>query len=210
VAYAIKATEAQKIRESFRESALWFASVVDDIGDEQWTDTGLGVWTVRELVGHCSINCTMILELLDPSGTPRRLVGPVEFWRGVLAGDRAATHAAIAAEAESAADRLGVEPAIGLRGLVKRTIELVDASADGAPIRFGENGELALIDFLPSRIVEFVAHGLDVCHATGRGHVDVPADAARLAAGWLSELGDPLVVVQLLLGRGHPPTSVFG
>jgi uncharacterized protein (TIGR03083 family) len=209
VAHAIEVTDARRIREAFRASAQWFASVVDDIGGDRWTDTALGMWTVRGLVGHCSVNCTMILELLDPSGAPRRLVGPLEFWRGVLAGSRTETHAAIARDAESAADRLGVDPQIALRGLVTRTIELVDGSSDGAPLRFGEAGELALIDFLPSRIVEFVAHGLDVCRATGRDHADVPADAARLAAGWLSEFGDPIVVVQRLLGRDHPPNSVF-
>lgn len=86
---------------------------------------------------------------------------------------------------------------------MKRTIELIEASSDTSPMRFVGAGEL--VDFLPSRIVEFVAHSLDVCHASGRDH----AAAARLAAGWLSKFGDPVAVVQLLLGRGQTPNNVF-
>jgi hypothetical protein len=126
---------ARRVRGAFRSSALWFASVVDDVGSGSWSGAGLGVWTLRELVGHCSINCTMILELLEPSGAPRPLAGRLTFWRGVLAGSRSDTHAAIARSALSAADELGVEPAVALRdrntvGYVASTVCRIDRCSE--------------------------------------------------------------------------------
>jgi uncharacterized protein (TIGR03083 family) len=202
--------DTQRVRSAFRESAQWFSAVVDDIAPEQWSVHALGVWSLRELVGHCSINCTRILQLLDPTGAPARRVGPLAFWSVVLGEARSATHATIAENAVGAADDLGDAPASALRDLVTQTIRLVVESEDTAPIRFGSMGELALIDFLPSRIVEFVAHGLDVCRAIERDAADVPVDAVRLAAGWLAEFGDPVAVVELLLGRRGSPYDVFG
>jgi uncharacterized protein (TIGR03083 family) len=197
------------VRNALSTSARWFADVVGDIAQDQWSAPGLGEWTVLELVGHCSRNCRLVIDHLDVSGRDVPILGPFVFWDVVLATGRAEAHADIAARAAGYAEDLGPDPAGSIRSLVDALIERVDRATDGTPLRFGDNGSLALIDMLPSRVVEFVAHGVDLCEAIGRSHADVPVPAARLSAEVLASYGDPVSVVKALTGRGDSPANVF-
>ena len=118
-------------------------------------------------------------------------------------------HAGFAAAAQVASDALGDDPRTAISDLVGRALELVSMSPDGAVVRFGSAGELALIDYLPSRIVEFVCHGIDLCEAIDRETSDVPLDALAVSAELLAAYADPLANVKLLVGRNGSPYSVF-
>ena len=201
--------EWSEVRDAFVASARWFECVADDVRPEQWSAPGLGLWNVRQLVGHSTINATMILDALDSSRTSGRAVGPFAFWDGVLAESREAVHARIGAAAADASNRLGNEPGPAVRQLIDRSIDIVVAASEMSLVSFGSAGSIALADFLPSRIVEFVAHGLDLCRAIGRDSDDAPLDALRLSASWLAGYGDPVKVVELLLGRSGSPYNVF-
>ncbi len=201
--------ESTRIRQAFVASALWFESVVHDVAPDDWLRPGLGSWTVRELVGHTSRNCTYVLDSVVRDQSTDRRLGPFGFWEGVLAGSNVELHANIAAAAHAAANELGDDPRSEIGDLVKRTLELVATSPDGAVVRFGPVVELALIDYLPSRIVEFVGHGVDLSEAIGRSTSDVPSEALALTAQLLAAYADPLAVVKLLLGRDGPRYSVF-
>jgi uncharacterized protein (TIGR03083 family) len=197
------------VRDAFRASAEWFVAVVDDVGSDGWERPALGEWNVRELVGHTSRNCLLITDYLDVGSTGQVVVGPFAFWNAVLSKERSAVHASIAEQAAEQALSLGPDVAASMRELIERTIQLVDRASDTAALRFGSAGTLALIDLLPSRVVEFVGHGLDICHAIGREHADLPPDTARFAAVLLASRGDPVAITQALLGRNGSPVNVF-
>jgi uncharacterized protein (TIGR03083 family) len=197
-----------RIRDAYAESASWFSSVVNDVAPADWLRPGLGSWTVRELVGHTSRNCTYVLDLVIRDQSTDRRLGPFAFWDGVLAGSNVELHAGIAAAALAASEALGDDPRSAIRDLVDQTLALVASLPDGAVVRFGSAGELALIDYLPSRIVEFVCHGIDVCEAIGRTS-DVPTEALAITTELLVAFADPIAVVKLLVGRNGSSYNVF-
>jgi hypothetical protein len=135
--------------------------------------------------------------------------GPFAFWDGVLAAPNVELHAAIAGAAQVASEALGDDPQSAIRDLVRRALDLVSTSPDGTVVRFGSAGDLALIDYLPSRIVEFVCHGIDLCEAISRETSDVPVEALAATAELLAAYADPLAMVKLLVGRDGSPYSVF-
>ena len=61
-------------------------------------------------------------------------------------------------------------------------------------------GQLTLVDYLPSRVVELVTHGLDLCRATGQP-LDPPELAAVVSVAMLTGFGDPARIVLALTGR---------
>jgi uncharacterized protein (TIGR03083 family) len=200
--------EPSRIRSAFAKSASWFDSVVGDVGPDDWKRPGLGSWTVHELVGHTSHNYTYVLELVVQGQLTDRRVGPFAFWDAVLAGPNDELHATIAGAARAGSESLGDDPASAIHDLATRTLSLVDRSSDDAVVRFA-TGKLALIDYLPSRIVEFVCHGVDLCEAIDRPTIDVPRDAVALTAELLAGYADPLAIVKVLVGRNGSRYSVF-
>jgi hypothetical protein len=200
--------EPRRIRSAFAESAAWFDVVVSDIGPNDWKRPGLGSWTVHELVGHTSHNYTYVLDLTVHGQLTDRRVGPFAFWDAVLAGPNDELHATIAGAARAGSASLGDDPASAIHDLTHRTLSLVEGSPDGAVVRFA-TGKLALIDYLPSRIVEFVCHGIDLCEAIDRPTSDVPRTAVALTAELLAGYADPLAIVKVLVGRNGSRYSVF-
>lgn len=199
-----------QIRGAFVSSAQWFAETVTRLSKEDWSRAALGDWQVRELVGHVSLNCRFIAELVDPeTSTPRR-TGPFAFWDAVLASETSDTlHRSIADAAAPAAIALGDDPASSFAQLTTTAVAVVERSPIDAVVRFGNGAELALVDYLPSRIVEFVVHGLDLYSALDRPPSRVPADALTMTAGWLAGYADPVRLIEALTGRDRASYNVF-
>lgn len=85
-----------------------FIDAVARIGSTQWEQTGLGEWTVRELVAH---NCRATFSLVEGSiEQPAERIdvqSPADFWRDIRTP---AENATIAAQGRETAADLGGDP----------------------------------------------------------------------------------------------------
>jgi uncharacterized protein (TIGR03083 family) len=142
------------------------------------TPTRLG-WTVAELVAHLAANIHAVSRGLEHAEPPRPEIQLVDYYRA-------------GADVAAAIDRRARELAAGrdprdLRAQLEQ--EVGDAAAALSALgKAGERrlivarlGAVALADFLVTRCVEGVVHGLDLQHAVGLpGRRDDAADAAAL------------------------------
>jgi uncharacterized protein (TIGR03083 family) len=177
--------------------------------------TGLGGWTVRELVAHFAMSAESLvrgLERAAPAGPPVPLLD-WPFSTGARAGS-------IASDTEEVAKG---EPAALFEAAVARMAEMLQG-ASGEQLLETRVGAMRLTDFLVSRTVELVVHTDDLNRATG---LSVPVDrqaiaaATRLLADALAVKAPgastevrvpPFAVVQCVEGprhtRGTPPNVV--
>ena len=197
------------IRTAYEQAVAWYLGRVGAVDDAHWNDTGLGVWSVRELVAHGARSITLVTDGLnaasgaDGDAPPLVGSGPLGYWRAVfgrLDTDEFATLSGQVAErGRQDAALLGDDPVQTVWTMAEATLNRLADTVDDALIatRFGQ---LTLVDYLPSRVVELVTHGLDLCRATGQP-LDPPELAAAVSVAMLTGFGDPARVVLALTGR---------
>ena len=198
-------------------------AVFAGLTDDEWRmptklvplDPSLKHWTVFELAGHFDISIGLTRMLIaDPSPGgqtgrdrvsffifPRSEVAPVVY-----------DYAYTMVEGKTPADLPGV-----LHETFSKTIE---ESRANPPTLIG-SGYYALMElgeFVPSRVVEAIVHGLDLTDALGREPIGTPEGIA-ITAGILEELlsrrtvagrpadlaGDDLAFIRAASGRGEHP-----
>lgn len=198
------------------------AAVVDQLPDDAFTlPTRLGDWPVAQLVSHLAGNAEYLLRALGAPSPSAATLDPYNYYDGAAveapAIARRAHDATAAVTPEQLRERLrAAAPAMGSA--------LTDAPADRL-IRVNL-GDVRLADFLGTRAVEGVVHGLDLAAATGTPPAAEPAAvgaAVRLLAGSLVRrapgrsvelrvTGPGGVAVQCVEGprhtRGTPPNVV--
>jgi uncharacterized protein (TIGR03083 family) len=188
--------------------------------DQLAAPSGLGEWTVRELVAHMTTaleQASRAMELPAPAGGPKPEITLLE-WPFSTAGNAAgaAGHTRDLAEARRDLDALYGETAA-------RFAELVPADV-GDRLVTTRAGTMRLGDFLVTRTVELVVHTDDLDRAAGLSTgYDRQALAActRLLADALADKAPggsvevrvpPFAVVQCIGGpkhtRGTPPNVV--
>lgn len=181
------------VRQNFRRGAEAFAAVVRGIGSGSWERAALGVWNVRDLVGHASRALLTVESYLDTteltdSPAIRDAVGYLRAAAAALADP-----AAVAERGRQAGAALGDDPAATVSALADRVLQLVECSDDdalvGTPV-----GTMTLTGYLPTRTFELAVHTLDLAAATG---MTAPA-----------ELGEPLaaslqLAADLAIDAGH-------
>src|SRR5450631_3202251 len=122
------------IDESYLAAAQVFADLVSQVPDQMWENPGLGVWSLRELVGHTSTAALSgVLTTLDKPAQTIVIASPEAYYaigRTLDPSVYAAAVAAATASASTHAEALGIDPAFAVRALVKDvTIRL--HTADG-------------------------------------------------------------------------------
>lgn len=184
---------------AFREASHWWRSLVGAV-DDRWDQAALGEWSVRELVAHTGRAYRTVLEYAEgATKDPVEIYTAAGYFRTVLAEETPHVH--IAARGHEEARRTDdwlVE--------TDRLAEEVDRFLDAHP---GDTvmhlfvGEMALDQYLATRVVELVVHGLDLSAA-----IDLPTDpppgAARVALAVLLDLAPAEnlgSVLRLLTGR---------
>lgn len=199
------------------------AEVIDSLPDEAFElPTRLGDWRLAQLVSHLAGNVENLLRALDLPPPPVATLDAYSYY-----DDSADDAAEIAAEARS--KTAGVTPAelrARLRAAVPAATAALSETTDPHRVVRVASGALLLSDFLVSRAVEGVVHGLDLAAATGTPPAAEPTAmtaAVRLLAGILVrrtpgrsvELrvpGPNGVAVQCVEGprhtRGTPPNVV--
>lgn len=173
-------------------------------------DPAMPHWTVFELAGHFDISIGLTRMLIaDPQEGqtgrdrvsffifPRKEVAPVVY-----------DYAYKMVEGKTFADMPGV-----LHETFGKTIEESRATP-GETIGPGYYALMRLDEFVASRVLEAVVHGLDLTDAVGRDPIATPEGLAitaeimdellarRTVAGRPSDLGDPLAWIRAASGRG--------
>jgi uncharacterized protein (TIGR03083 family) len=185
---------------AYREAAHWWRSLVGGIDEHQWELHGLGEWNVRQLVAHGARAFRTVAEYVEGEPKdPTRIDTAAAYFRIVLAEQTPHLHIAERArrEATETADWIGANDehwAAAERALATTALE--------ADVHLFV-GEMALGQYLATRVVELVVHGLDLSAAIGIPS-DPPVASARMAMEVLLDLappGDLSSLLRLVTGR---------
>jgi uncharacterized protein (TIGR03083 family) len=196
------------IREAYNAAAGCFIDTVASVTADQWKQPGLGVWTVRDLVGH-TCRALLTVETYVQKPAPQLDVErPVDYFLRAKAALTDPT--AVAARGREAGQALGPEPARMVREIASRVLQRLQTAPDttlvGAPV-----GGMRLIDYLPSRIFELIVHTLDLATALTL-EVTIPETAARVTLHLLADLaaeqpGKPAPLLLAATGRCALPVG---
>ena len=203
--------ETDQNRRAFREAAVFFVDTVGRVPPDALDGPGLGVWSVRELIGH---TCRALLTVQHYSGrSPSalgRLASPADYFCEVLK-DRSIHHS-VAKRAMDAAAALGEDPTSAAADIVDGVSRFVDALPDDHPVATPV-GEMRLADYLPTRTFELVVHSLDLAVAIDRVS-PVPESALSAALRLSTEIatrsGRAPDLLMALAGRVPLPSNLLG
>lgn len=198
-------------RRTYRAAAVAFADLVSRVPADRWDDPGLGVWSVRDLVGHTASAALRPIEPA-PAGTDVAVESPEAWWARTRQAPPEVFAEAVRRSTEGAAAAgrdLGDDPAETVRDRVGRaTAALADTRDDDVVTTLA--GGIRVRDWLPTRTFELVVHGLDVAAAAGVPF-DVPepalAEATAQAARMAVTTGGGPAVLRALTGRDTLPDA---
>jgi len=165
------------IREAYEAAAVFFVDTAEQIGPDQWEQPGLGVWTVRDLVGHTSRALLTVEMYLAEPAAQREVMQPVDYFPRAQAGR--ADPASVAARGRAAGVALGPDPTTAVRDIAVRVLAQVKSAADEILVSTPVGG-MRLIDYLPSRVFELAVHTLDLATALPVA-VTLPATVAAVS-----------------------------
>ena len=194
-------------RRAFRESAHFFVEAVRRVPEDAWDRPALGVWSVRDLVGHAWRALWTVREYLDRSVHGEPVAGPAGYFR--LALERT-TDDAIARRGREAGARLGPAPAEAVEEMARQALTRV-ARHRGRALVATPVGPMRLDDYLATRVVELTLHTLDLARALGR-EPHPPREAMRATLHVLADLAlerDAGPTVALALGGRIPLPEGF-
>jgi uncharacterized protein (TIGR03083 family) len=149
--------------EALQQAAEFFLETVRKVRPDQWDKPALGVWTMRELVGHINGGVSGIERAL---GNPvdKAELRDIDYYLKAFAA--ANVHENVAQGGRNAGAALGDDPVATVEANVARVLSLVaERPGDGAYKIFV--GTMTLGDFLAPRTLELVIHTLDVARAAG-------------------------------------------
>ncbi|MFY1636025.1 maleylpyruvate isomerase N-terminal domain-containing protein [Solwaraspora sp. WMMB335] len=198
-------------RQKYLAAATTFADLAERISDEPWDGAGLGIWTLRELVGHTvSGGLQEVLDALDRVTDTVAIPSPERYYALARTVDPAVYDAAVTASAHAArrtGQSLGTDPA----GTIRHLVEAVEHRLGGiAPTTVVTTvaGGMPIDAWLPTRTFELATHSLDIAAATdvpAQIPDDVLAEALVLAARIAVVVGDGASVLRALTGRATLP-----
>lgn len=166
--------------------------------------SGLGDWSVSDLVAHLGLGLGMLTEIT-----------PAEPGTEAMSFGRYVGHYPPAAEAIAANTR---DLAAELEGDLLLGLDLIAADAFAAiegvdwAVVVGRRGPLTYADYLQTRLLELVVHADDLQRAIGAPTSPVLAEAAEAVAATLADayqmvsgsrpdLPDPMTWIRLAAGR---------
>lgn len=189
----------------FAEAAGWFARTASLVGD-RWADPGLGEWDLRSLVGHTSRALLTVESYLARPASSVAVPSAVGYFvatRSLAAGPD------VAARVRDAGAALGADPAAAVAAVVARVVPLVEGCTGDEVIETIAGG-MRLVDYLPTRTFELVAHTTDLAAALEVAP-DVPArpalQALTLASALAVEAGASGPLLRAVLGRTGLPAG---
>lgn len=149
-------------REAFQEAADFFLSVVRRVPEDRWESPGLGVWNLRELVGHTGRAMTSIETYADSPVEQVEVASPVDYF--MLAQRTVGTPEAVAQRGRDAGRDLGADPIAAMTETARRVLGRLEHMSDDALLGVPVGG-MRLMDYLPTRVQELTIHSLDIANA---------------------------------------------
>jgi uncharacterized protein (TIGR03083 family) len=192
----------------FSQAAESFVQLVGQIGPEQWTEPGLGSWTVRDLTGHTARAILTVVNYLSQE-EPGDITVPTAEHYYTVALTQFGDDASVAVRGVEAGVWLGDRPVDKIRPALAEARTLLAAQLPNRLVSIGGMG-IPLAEYLRTRAFELTVHTLDLSRATGIRHDLPPAvmtAAATLAASTAVARGHGEEVLLALTGRGPLPDA---
>lgn len=187
-------------RDWFEGAATGALEVVSRVTHDDLQRPGLGVWTVRDLIGHTARAFLTIETYLGTPSSPEatQLPGSIEYFRAALGSVTAGNADEVAERGRAAGRALGDQPVTGLADVAQRVRALVAATPDDAPVAT-PFGTMTLASYLPTRAFEITVHGLDLAAALETPAPQSLTRTAPHALALCTGLAAPDLAVQALL-----------
>lgn len=192
------------VRAAFEEGADTLLATLRAITPEYWDRRGaLGDWTTRELAAH-TLRAFITIEgyLVAAPATDRVLADAAEYYATVLSDPT--VHQGVASRARQAGRQL-IDPVGEAEATIERVLAQVAATADDDPVNTFA-GQITLVEYLATRVVELGVHTLDLQRATGQ-HPQLHPDTAAVVLSVLTQLTSPVPVILALSGRAPLPDN---
>ena len=157
-------------REAFEQAVPLFVETVARVRPDQWDMLALGVWNVRDLVGHTS-RAMLTVEQYATVGANRTGFGTADE---------------IAERGRAAGRALGDDPAGAVREIATRVLGLAGGLPDDHPVKTPA-GERPLVRYLGSRVTELTIHTVDLASALGL-EVEAPEECWRVTLHALADM----------------------
>lgn len=192
-------------REAYRQAAQFFVQVVAQIPDDRWDFSGLGVWTVRDLVGHASRSLANVETYLAKPAERIDIPDPAAYFLLPAATFGGPTY--VADRGRAAGQGLGGASASAVEKLAQRVLAGLDQVADVFLLSV-PGGGMRLDDYLATRVLELTIHSLDIAAAIGL-EVEAPPGPMGVTLRLLSDLavrqGKGPAFAFAATGRGNLP-----
>jgi len=192
------------VRAAFEEGAHTLMDTLRAVTPEWWDRRGaLGDWTTRELAAHTLRAFLTVEGYLSAAPHSDRILSDAADYYAVALSDPTA-HQGVAARARKAGRQL-IDPVGEAEATIEQVLALVAATADDEPVNTFA-GQITLIEYLATRVVELGVHTLDLQRATGQ-HPELHPDTSAVVLSVLSQLAAPVPVILALTGRAPLPAT---
>ena len=195
-----------KIRESYLESAEFFAGLVDGVDIDGWEEPALGQWTVRDLAGHTYRSISTVVGYSEKPAPQVDVESPVAW---ILNVRQNADPDRIAEMGRSAGLEIMDNPQMMVRGFLSMARERVNGLDDDFILATPQGG-MRFVDYLQLRTMELVIHGGDLAQALGVEAMP-PASGMQVALQVLSGVavaeGRGPALANALTGRSALPAN---
>src|SRR5438552_1983855 len=146
-------------RQNYADASRFFIAVAERIRADQWDAPGLGVWTVRELVGHTGRAFSNVERDLTAFGITVGLEDAADYFEKGLAIPGMAE--SVAQRGRESAAALGPDPVSSLRALGERADARLNQTPDDIIVATPFGG-MRLPVYLPTKTFELIVHTLDI------------------------------------------------
>ena len=190
------------VRDAFEHGASTLLNVLRGISAEQWDrPEALGELTTRELAAH-ALRAFITVEgyLAAEPHTDRVLADASEYYTAALSEPN--VHERVAARSHQAGRQL-IDPVGESEDTIARVLALVAATANDEPVN-SFVGQMTLIEYLATRVVELGVHTLDLARATHQP-TELHSDTAAVVLSVLTQLASPTPLILALTGRQRLP-----
>ena len=191
----------EETSDAFRFASHWWRSIVGAVDDDVWDRPGLGEWTVRELVAHADRAYRTVIDyLVSDTVDPTPIATAAEYFRIVLAEETPHAHIAARAKREAAEHPDWVATTDELALHCEKLI--VDTPGDATCHLMV--GEMPLDQYLATRVLELVVHGMDLADAIGLEVNPPPASADVVVRVLLDLAGEAGIGTGIRALTGRP------
>ncbi len=199
-------------RAAYRQAVVCFLETANKISLGQWDASALGVWSVRDLVGHMSRSITRIEEFGTQRAESVDITSAVHHYRRSLR--QPSDDERVAQRGREAGQALGDDPLATMNADWARAEPILDATDEDTIIAY-DNGGIRFGDYLDTRVFELTVHTLDLANAIGADvepQREAMAATLQLLAALALESGRGASLALSGTGRGPLPEgySVLG